>query len=75
MNEIINMDMINKSQAFSKFIEFDKYCDEENEIITHINTKLKNDSKNKNINENNFNDTPTKIIRYNNLNIDDKLDE
>jgi hypothetical protein len=75
MNEIINMDMINKSQAFSKFIEFDKYCDEENEIITHVNTKLKNDSKNKNINENNFNETPTKIIRYNNLDIDDKLDE
>ena len=75
MNEIINMDMINKSQAFSKFIEFDKYCDEENEIITHISTKLKKDSENKNINENNFNDNRTKIIRYNNLDIDDKLDE
>ena len=75
MNEIINMDMINKSQAFSKFIEFDKYCDEENEIITHISTKLKKDSKNKNINENNFNDNRTKFIRYNNLDIDDKLDE
>ena len=75
MNEIINMDMINKSQAFSKFIEFDKYCDEENEIITHISTKLKKYSENKNINENNFNDNRTKIIRYNNLNIDDKLDE
>ena len=74
MNDIINMDMINKSQAFSKFIEFDKYYDEENEIIINSNLKLKKDSQNNEIIENNINENRTKISRYNYMDIDDILD-
>ena len=76
MNDIINMDMINKSQAFSKFIEFDKYYDEENEIFSGFDNKTKKDFLNKGINENNRNkDNVNKIDRYNYLDIDDNLDE
>ena len=76
MNDIINMDMINKSQAFSKFIEFDKYYDEENEIFSGFDNKAKKDFLNKGINENNRNkDNVNKIDRYNYLDIDDGLDE
>jgi hypothetical protein len=74
MNDIINMDMINKSQAFSKFIEFDKYYDEENEIIINSNLKLKKDSQNNEIIENNINENRTKISRYNYMDIDGILD-
>ena len=76
MNDIINMDMINKSQAFSKFIEFDKYYDEENEIFSGFDNKTKKDFLNKGINEaNRIKDNVNKIDRYNYLDIDDNLDE
>jgi hypothetical protein len=76
MNDIINMDMINKSQAFSKFIEFDKYYDKENEIFSGFDNKTKKDFLNKGINEaNRIKDNVNKIDRYNYLDIDDNLDE
>ena len=76
MNDIINMDMINKSQAFSKFIEFDKYYDEENEIFSGFDNKTKKDFLNKGINKaNRIKDNVNKINRYNYLDIDDNLDE
>ena len=53
MNDIINLDMINRSKAFSKFIEFDKYFDEENELLMTMSSRYKlnpkeNEYKNKN---------------------------
>ena len=74
MNDIINMDMINKSQAFSKFIEFDKYYDEENEIIINNNQNLKKDKKNNEIIVNNIDENRKKINRYNYVDIEDNLD-
>ena len=74
MNDIINMDMINKSQAFSKFIEFDKYYDEENEIIINNNQNLKKDKKNNQIIVNNIDENRRKINRYNYVDIEDNLD-
>ena len=74
MNDIINMDMINKSQAFSKFIEFDKYYDEENEIIINNNQNLKKDKKNNQIIVNNIDENRKKINRYNYVDIEDNLD-
>ena len=41
MNDIINLDMINRSKAFSKFIEFDKYFDEENELLMTMSSRYK----------------------------------
>ena len=75
MNDIINMDMINKSQAFSKFIEFDKYYDEENEIIINNNQNFKKDTKNNQIIVNNIDENRTKINRYNYVDIEDNLDQ
>ena len=49
INDIINLDMINRSKAFSKFIEFDKYYDEESELVMDMNQRFKND-----LNENIF---------------------
>ena len=73
MNDIINMDMINKSKAFSKFIEFDKYYDEENEIIINNNQNLKKDKKNNQIIVNNIDENRKKINRYNYVDIEDIL--
>ena len=45
MNDIINLDMINRSKAFSKFIEFDKYYDEENELLMTMSQRYKKNRK------------------------------
>ena len=52
MNDIINLDMINRSKAFSKFIEFDKYYDEENELLMAMSSRYKMNLKE---NDNNMN--------------------
>ena len=54
MNDIINLDMINRSKAFSKFIEFDKYFDEENELLMTMSSRYKlNPKENENKDKNN----------------------
>ena len=53
MNDIINLDMINRSKAFSKFIEFDKYYDEENELLMAMSQRYKRNPKEKQYSDNN----------------------
>ena len=66
MNDIINLDMINRSKAFSKFIEFDKYFDEENELLMTMSSRYKLNPK-----ENEYKDKNNK--KY--LDIDDNYEE
>ena len=66
MNDIINLDMINRSKAFSKFIEFDKYFDEENELLMTMSSRYKLNPK-----ENEYKDKNNK--KYSN--IDDNYEE
>ena len=66
MNDIINLDMINRSKAFSKFIEFDKYFDEENELLMTMSSRYKLNPK-----ENEYKDKNNK--KYSD--IDDNYEE
>ena len=66
MNDIINLDMINRSKAFSKFIEFDKYFDDENELLMTMSSRYKLNPK-----ENEYKDKNNK--KY--LDIDDNYEE
>ena len=66
MNDIINLDMINRSKAFSKFIEFDKYFDEENELLMTMSSRYKLNPK-----ENEYKDKKNK--KYSD--IDDNYEE
>ena len=56
INDIVEMDMINRSKPFIKFIEFDKYYDESNDTLLGIKQKSKQHKENNyyNINNNNF---------------------
>ena len=47
INDIINLDMINKSKAFAKFIEFNKYYDEESELSMTMKQRFKANFKEK----------------------------
>ena len=47
INDIINLDMINKSKAFAKFIEFNKYYDEESELSMTMKQRFKANLKEK----------------------------
>jgi len=47
INDIINLDMINKSKAFAKFIEFNKYYDEESELSMTMKQRFKANFKGK----------------------------
>ena len=47
MNDVINLDMINKSKAFAKFIEFNKYYDEESELSMTMKQRFKANFKEK----------------------------
>ena len=47
INDIINLDMINKSKAFAKFIEFNKYYDEETELSMTMKQRFKANFKEK----------------------------
>jgi hypothetical protein len=57
INDIVEMDMINRSKPFIKFIEFDKYYDESNDTLLGIKQKSKQHKENNyyNINNNNHN--------------------
>ena len=76
------MDMINKSEAFAKFIEFDKYYDEDNDLIRNIHTQRpKQNYSNKEFREmNNIgidsnNNIENIINNYKQIDIDDDLNE
>ena len=76
------MDMINKSEAFAKFIEFDKYYDEDNDLIRNIHTQRpKQNYTNKEFREmNNIgidsnNNIENIINNYKQIDIDDDLNE
>ena len=82
INDVINMDMINKSEAFAKFIEFDKYYDEESDLIRNIHTQRpKQNYTNKEFREmNNIgidsnNNIENIINNYKQIDIDDDLNE
>jgi len=76
INDIINMDMINRSQAFCKFIEFDKNYDEESDLLMDMSRKIKQKSIIKELEENN---NINNNVEINNnakfLDIDDNFDE
>ena len=74
--------MINKSEAFAKFIEFDKYYDEESDLIRNIHTQRpKQNYTNKEFREmNNIgidsnNNIEDIINNYKQIDIDDDLNE
>ena len=77
MNDVISLDMINKSQAFSKFIEFDKYYDEENDILMNVSNRWKEQKSDKNeikeMDEINFNIEKVNNNKYSD--IENNLDE
>ena len=70
MNDIINLDMINRSKAFSKFIEFDKYYDEENELLMAMSQRYKKNRK-----ENEYSDNINNINNRKYSDIDDNFEE
>ena len=63
--------MINKSQAFAKFIEFDKYYDEENELLINKDQRFEENEGNEE--KNIINNKNEKNNLY--LDIDDILDK
>ena len=71
INDIITLDMINKSQAFAKFIEFDKYYDEENELLINKDQRFEENEGNEE--KNIINNKNEKNNLY--LDIDDILDK
>ena len=65
INDIIDMDMINISKPFTKFIEFDKNYDEECDIGTNKNQKQNLKDSNKNIQSNESNGNINENDNYN----------
>ena len=71
MNDVINLDMINKSKAFAKFIEFNKYYDEETELSMTMRQRFKNDLREKKFEDEDINN----INNMKNSNIDDDFEK
>ena len=71
MNDVINLDMINRSKAFAKFIEFNKYYDEETELSMTMRQRFKNDLKEKKFEDEDINN----INNIKNSNIDDDFEK
>ena len=71
MNDVINLDMINRSKAFAKFIEFNKYYDEETELSMTMRQRFKNDLKEKKFKDEDINN----INNIKNSNIDDDFEK
>jgi len=71
LKDLSEINILNTSKPFRKFLEFEQYVDEENEFIVNINQQS---IKNNNMNYNNLNDGDEKTSENNgDKSVDDSL--